>query len=406
MPYASLTNTVEQQDQPASTKPLRILHVVGGMDRGGTETWLMHVLRHIDRDCLRQARGQRFQMDFLVYSDQHYAYTDEIQALGCQILSCPTPSKPWLFAANFKRVLQGNAPYDIIHVQVHLFSGYVLHLARQAGIKVRIVHSHIDTSSIESTANWRRKLYSVLMKWSIDKNSTAGLAASQIAAVDLFGSAWEDDSRWRTLYCGVDLAPFYAPSETTDIRAQLGIPADTFVIGHVGRFESQKNHQFVIEIAAELAKLEPNMRLVLIGVGSLRSEIEAKVIQMGLSEQVIFLGTRPDVPQLMRGLMDVFLFPSRYEGLGLVLVEAQAAGLPCIFSDVVPLEADLVKPLLQRLSLTQSASDWAKVVLATRSKQCAISQSNALDLVSQTAFNIKVSVQELTAFYNKSCRIN
>lgn len=398
MPYASLTNTIEQQHQPPSTKPIRILHVVGGMDRGGTETWLMHVLRHIDRD--------RFQMDFLVYSDQDYAYTDEIQALGCQILSCPTPSKPWLFAANFKRILRDNDPYDIIHVQVHLFSGYVLHLARQAGIKARIVHSHIDTSSIESTANWKRKLYSVLMKWSISKNSTAGLAASHMAAVDLFGSSWETDLRWRTLYCGVDLAPFSAPIETTNIRAELGIPMDAIVIGHVGRFESQKNHQFVIEIAAELAKLEPNMRLILVGIGSLRSAIEEQVMQMGLSEQVIFLGTRPDVPRLMRELMDMFLFPSRYEGLGLVLVEAQAAGLPCIFSDVVPPEADLVKPLLQRLSLAQTASDWAEVILAKRIDRSSISPSNALDLVSQTAFNIKVSVQELTDFYTISCGLS
>jgi Glycosyl transferase 4-like domain len=153
MPYASFTNPVEQQHQPPLTKPkpMRILHVVGGMDRGGAETWLMHVLRHIDRD--------RFEMDFLVYADQNYAYTDEIQSLGCQILSCPTPSQPWLFAANFKKILRDNAPYDMIHVHVHLFSGYVLHLARQAGIGARIVHSHIDTSSIESTANWQRKLY-------------------------------------------------------------------------------------------------------------------------------------------------------------------------------------------------------------------------------------------------------
>jgi glycosyltransferase involved in cell wall biosynthesis len=387
MPYANLTNTVERQQQPPSTKPIRILHVVGGMDRGGTETWLMHVLRHIDRD--------RFQMDFLVYADRQYAYTDEIQSLGSQILSCPTPSKPWLFAANFKKILRDNDPYDIIHVQVHLFSGYVLHLAQQAGIKARIIHSHNDTSSIEAIANWRRKLYSALMKWWIDKNSTVGLAASQMAAVDLFGSSWENDSRWRTLYCGVDLAPFSAPIETDNIRAELGIPADAFVVGHVGRFESQKNHQFLIEIAAEIAKLEPNMRLVLVGIGSLRTAIEEKVTEMGLSEKVIFLGTRPDVPRLMRGLMDVFLFPSRYEGLGLVLVEAQAAGLPCIFSDVVPPEADLVKPLVQRMSLAKTASDWAE-----------ISQFDALDLVSLTAFNIKVSTRELTDFYTSRCGVN
>ncbi len=397
MPYASLTNPVQQQ-QPRSIKPtpLRILHVVGGMDRGGTETWLMHVLRHLDRD--------RFQMDFLVYTDQQYAYTDEIQALGGRILSCPTPAKPWLFAANFQKILRDNDPYDIIHVHVHLFSGYVLHLARQAGIGARIVHSHIDTSSIESTASWQRKFYNALMKWSIDKNSTAGLAASQMAAIDLFGSSWKYDSRWQTLHCGVDLAPFSAPIETTNIRTQLGIPADAFVIGHVGRFESQKNHQFLIEIVAEIAKIEPNLRLILVGVGSLRAAIEEQVMQMGLSEKVMFLGTRPDVPQLMRSLMDVFLFPSRYEGLGLVLVEAQAAGLPCIFSDVVPPEADLVKPLVQRLSLAQSASDWAEIVLATQNDRCLISQSDALDLVSATAFNINVSVRELTDFYtNPSC---
>jgi glycosyltransferase involved in cell wall biosynthesis len=395
MPYTNSTNLTTPQNPTRSTKPMRILHVVGGMDRGGAETWLMHILRNIDRD--------RFQMDFLAPEDRHYAYTDELQALGSKIFACDLqPSKPWRYATNFKRILSEHGPYDAIHVHVHHFSGYVLRLAREAGIKTRIIHSHIDTSSIESNANWKRKLYTTLMTSWIAKNSTVGLATSRMAAADLLGSAWTSDPRWRTLYCGIDLAPFHNPVVSADVRAEFGIPADTFVVGHIGRFEPQKNHHFLLEIAAQMAQREPNMRLLLIGTGSLLPEIQAKVTQMGLAEQVIFGGVRNDIPRLMKGLMDVFLFPSLYEGLGLVLVEAQAAGLPCILADIVPEEADVVPPLIQRIPLTKSAAYWADAVLAKRNKPRPIDQSAALASVLQSAFNIEVSVKELTAFYNST----
>jgi glycosyltransferase involved in cell wall biosynthesis len=384
-------NLASQQHKRSSIEPIRILHVVGGMDRGGAETWLMHILRNIDRD--------RYHMDFLSHSDGHDAYTEELRSLGSQIFSCMSASAPRLYATNFNRIVQENGPYDLIQVHVHHFSGYVLHLAQQAGIPARVIHSHIDTSSIESSASWQRKIYVALMKWWIGKNSTAGLATSRMAAADLLGTDWEKDSRWQTLYCGVDLSPFCEPIDPAKIRAEFGIPADAIVVGHVGRFESQKNHHFLLEIGSELAKREPNIRLLLIGIGSLRAEIEAKVIQMGLAKQVIFLDTRPDVPRLMKGLMDVFLFPSLYEGLGLVLIEAQAAGLPCVFSDIVPAEADVVAPLIHRLSLQQPASAWADIVLATGTDRCSITQSSALDLVAQSVFNISVSVKELTRFY-------
>jgi glycosyltransferase involved in cell wall biosynthesis len=387
-----LTNSSIPLSQLASNKPIRILHVVGGMDRGGAETWLMHVLRQIDRD--------RFQMDFVTPTDQKYAYTDELQALGSRIFPCLSPEQPRLYGANFRRILREYGPYDVVQVHIHHFSGYVLWLAQQEGIKTRIIHSHIDTSSIELTASWPRKMYVALMKWLISKNATAGLATSRMAAADLFGAEWESDLRWRTLYCGVDLAPFAVPMQAADIRAELGIPTDAIVVGHVGRFESQKNHQFLIEIAAEIAKTEPKMRLVLVGIGSLRDSIEAKVIEMGLSAQVIFLGSRPDVPRLMKGLMDVFLFPSRYEGLGLVLIEAQAAGLSCIFSDIIPTEADVVQPLMIRVSLAKSATEWAEIVLNTVSTDpLTASPAIALELVGQSVFNIDVSVEELTQFY-------
>jgi glycosyltransferase involved in cell wall biosynthesis len=383
---------IKEQNQTLTKQhPIRILHVVGGMNRGGVETWLMHVLRHIDRD--------RFQMDFLVHSEKPCPYDDEARVLGSKIIPCLSPSKPWLYARNFKRILREYGPYDIVHSHVHHFSGYVLYLAKQAGVPVRIAHSHNHTSAIDAKAGLHRQLYLSLTKWSISWCSTVGLGCSCNAVADLFGAAWKTDTRWQVLDYGVDLKPFYDRVDSISVRAELGIPADAFVIGHVGRFETQKNHLFLLEIAAEVAKRERKMHLLLIGDGSLRSDIEQKVVQMGLSDRVTFAGNRSDVPRLMLKAVDVFLFPSLHEGLGLVLIEAQAAGLPCIFSDVVPEEADLVRPLLQRISLSKSASIWAEAVRSAKSDASAISQRDALAVVENTPFNIAASVKKLTEVY-------
>ena len=391
MHYTDSTDIKEQIPISTKQRPIRILHVVGGMNRGGVETWLMHVLRHIDRD--------RFQMDFLVHSEKPCPYDDEASVLGSKIIPCLSPSKPWLYARNFKRILREYGPYDIVHSHVHHFSGYVLYLAKQAGVPVRIAHSHNHTSAIDATAGLHRQLYLSLTKWSISWCSTVGLGCSCNAVADLFGAAWKTDARWQVLDYGVDLKPFYDRVDSIGVRAELGIPADAFVIGHIGRFETQKNHLFLLEIAAEVAKQEQKMHLLLIGDGSLRSDIEQKVVQMGLSDRVTFAGNRSDVPRLMLEAVDVFLFPSLHEGLGLVLIEAQAAGLPCIFSDVVPEEADLVRPLLQRISLSKSASIWAEAVRSARSNASAISQRDALGVVENSPFNIAASVKKLTEVY-------
>jgi len=361
------------------------------MNRGGIETWLMHVLRHIDRD--------RFQMDFLVHTAEPCAYDDEVYAIGSKIIHCLNLSQPWIYAANFRRILHECGPYDIVHSHVHHFSGYVLYLAKQAGIPVRIAHSHNDTSAVEAKAVWHRRLYLALTKNWIARYATMGLGCSHKAVANLFGSDWQSDPRWRVLYCGINLTPFQKQVNSDSLRAELGIPTDAFVIGHVGRFAEQKNHVFLLEIAAEVAKREPKMRLLLLGEGSLRSDIEQKVLQMGLSDRVIFAGIRPDVPEIMGSIIDIFLFPSLHEGLGLVLIEAQAAGLPCIFSSVVPDEADVVKPLVRRLSLSQPASEWAEGVLTQRDAGSTITKSDALALVETSPFNIETSVKQLESIY-------
>lgn len=375
----------------ADQRLIRILHVVGGMNPGGIETWLMHVLRNIDRD--------RFQIDFLVHTAQPCAYDDEIRSLGSKVIPCLYPSKPWLFGRNFKRIVREYGPYDIVHSHIHHFSGYILHLAHQAGIPVRIAHSHLDTSQMDARAGLLRRGYLNLMKLWIAYDATVGLAASRKAAKALFGSNWDTDACRRILYCSVELAPFHNIVDPFTVRAELGIPPDTFVIGHVGRFDEQKNHEFLLEIAAEIAKRNSKMRLLLIGHGPRRAEIEQKVAQMGLRDHVIFAGIRSDVPRLMLGAMDVFLLPSLYEGLPLVLIEAQAARLPCIFSETITEEVEVVKPLMQRMSLSQSASAWAEAVLAMPDTAKTMNPVDSLAILESSPFNIAYNLKALKEFY-------
>ncbi|MTJ07347.1 glycosyltransferase family 1 protein [Anabaena sp. UHCC 0253] len=367
-----------------------ILHVVGGMNRGGIETWLMNILRHIDRD--------RFQMDFLVHTDQPCAYDDEILALGSQIIPCLNPSNPWLYAANFRQILHKHGHYDIIHSHVYHFSGYVLHLAQQAGIPNRIFHSHCS-SALEANQGIYRQLYLRLTKYLIKYHSTIGLGCSEVVNADFFGQNWQNDLRWQILYCGINLTPFQQSINRFEIRNELNIPADAFVIGHVGRIEKEKNHQFLLKIFATIASQEQQAYLLIVGEGSLISEIKQQARDIGIADRVIFAGSRPDVARIMRGAMDVFVFPSFTEGLPLVLIEAQAAGLPCILSDAIPEEADIVKQLVKRLSLHQPVSEWVHEILSQQSKLSHNMQPDSLGLVKTSPFNIETSVQQLEKIY-------
>lgn len=369
----------------------RILHVVGAMNRAGVETWLMQVLRRMERD--------RFPMHFLVHVNEPAAYDEEIQALGSRVIPCLRPSRPWLYARNFMRALEQHGPYDVIHSHVHHYSGWVLRLARRAGVPLRIAHSHLDTRLEDARAGPLRRVYLLLMRRWIRRHATCGLAASRQAAESLFGSSWRQDSRWRILHCGIDLVPFRTSPDRQAVREDLGLPAGAPVLGHVGRFEEQKNHAFLLQIAAELARREPRARWLLVGEGPLLARIEQDASSIGIRDKILFAGSRPDVPLLLCGGMDAFVFPSRYEGLGLALVEAQAAGLPCIVSDVVPEEADLVPPLVQRLSLAQPVADWAAAALAALRREPICRPHQALALMEQGPFDIATSVRNLAGHY-------
>jgi glycosyltransferase involved in cell wall biosynthesis len=280
-----------------------------------------------------------------------------------------------------------------------MWDGVAMVLAAKAKVPIRIVHSHNDISRYLSE-NIFKRLY---FKASISvgkKNSTSGLACSELAGASYFGRHWKQDRRWSLLLCGEDLSAFQHSIDRRAVRYELGFHGDVFVVGHVGSFRSeQKNHSFIIRIFADIARVDKRARLLFVGDGSLRPRIEKEVRKMGLADLVVFAGSRDDVPRLLVGAMDLFLFPSRFEGLGLVLVEAQAAGLPSVCSDVIPEEADLGTGLVKKVSLDRSPSEWVQEIIAHRNFCSRISREAAFETVERSRFNLKRSMNELQDIY-------
>ncbi len=334
---------------------MRILHVLGKLDRGGVETWLVQVLRHIDRE--------KYQMDFLVHTTDAGAYDHEVRSLGARIIPCLGYTNPIRYSKNFLRILRQHGPYDVVHSHVHHFSGYVILLAAIGGVPTRIAHSHSDTRLAESSTGAVRKAYRVVMRSLIRTCSSSGLAVSTEAGNDLFAGPWRNSYEWKLQHLGIDLSRFEVEVDKQSVRHALGIPPDARVVGHVGRFSTEKNHAFIVEIARELIRREPRTMFLLVGDGPLRASIEAKVASYSLQDHFMFAGVRSDVSTLMRGAMDAFLFPSLREGLPITLLEAQAAGLRCVISDVISPEADLVEDLIQRESPRRSAAIWSERLL-------------------------------------------
>jgi glycosyltransferase involved in cell wall biosynthesis len=367
----------------------RILHVVSSLERGGIEFWLLQLLQTIDRD--------RYQMDFLVLRDPAGVLAQELRNLGCRIWLCASPRNPWRVRQEFAQALEHCGPYDVVHSHVHHYSGLIVRLAALRGIPIRIAHSHNDTRPVEADASWRRRFYLMAMKQWILRHATHRVAVSRIAAEDLFGPGWREDPQCEIILCGLDFAKFADNADRAELRDALGLPEDALVLGHVGRFHARKNHSFLLKVGAEAMAREPRTRLLLVGDGELMPTIQAQAQQLGIADRVVFTGARGDVAALMR-TMDVFIFPSHHEGLGLVLLEAQATGLPCVLAEGIPEEADVVLSLMHRLPLTAPAADWAGVVLRA-AREPLMRQEEALRAILASDFNIERSAARIAELY-------
>jgi glycosyltransferase involved in cell wall biosynthesis len=371
-------------------QPIRVLHVLGALNPGGIEVWLVKLMRHIDRE--------RIQVDFLVHTVEPAAYDREVRAMGARIISCPNPHRPWSYAREFRRLLRLHGPYRVVHSHLHHFSGWVLRAAALEGVPIRIAQSHSDTTAVDSHANHlRRWLYLRQMRRWISKYATARIAVSRNAGAAVFGRGWESVPGNSIVYCGIDARDFLEQGETDDESERLVSP-NAFVIGHVGRFVEPKNHAFLFAVVAEVARREPATRLLLIGDGPLRAQLQAQAEALGIFDRVVFAGQRSDVPRVMKQ-MDVFVLPSRFEGLPVSGLEAQAAGLPLVISDTITSELDFLPDRVRRLSLTDPVSAWADAVLDARRRKTATGVETALEALESSPFSIGACLRNLEALY-------
>lgn len=333
----------------------RVLCITANMNAGGAETFLMKMYRAMDKT--------RYQMDFCVNTDSNF-YEPEILSLGGIIHKVPAKSQSIVgWYRETKKVVHDYGYKYIIRVSEHSLAALDLVVARQGGADHLIMRSS-NASSENKTSIMLHKLFRFLPRLV----ATTKMAPSTEAAEYSFGKGCIEKGQAFLLNNAIDTAVYrYDPAGRERIREELGLK-DKFVVGHVGRFNQQKNHTFLIDVFNELLKKKPEARLVLVGKGDLEELIRQKVQDLGIGSYVIFTGVRKDVPQLMSAF-DVFLFPSLYEGMPNTVIEAQTAGLPCLVSATITRESQ-VTDIVSYLDLGEKVDVWASeaLVLAGRER--------------------------------------
>lgn len=344
---------------------MRVLHLVYAFYRGGLESWLLRMLQEIPRDVCA--------MDVACMGKDTGPWAHQAQALGAKVLHCPLNPAHIGFMRGLQRVLR-EGDYDLVHNHLGVYSGFPVWIAKREGVPVITTFHNTDFST--ATLWWLRlplirdlrRLYS---RWSIGyaaRNSDILSGVSGAVLNEIIADRNELQNNSRVLYLGVPLPDIPSARERAGFRESLGLDCDAPLIIHVGRFIEQKNHSGLIEIFRRVLQACPEATLLLVGEGPLRSRIEEIVRSRGMGESVRFLGFRDDAPDLVAEC-DLFLLPSIHEGLPVVALEAQAAGVPLVGSNVPGLaEAvdDGKTALLHPVEDVQGMADSAARILADR----------------------------------------
>lgn len=360
--------------------PIRVLHILNAMNRGGAESMVMNLYRAVDRSII--------QFDFIVHSEKKGEFNDEIEQLGGKIYVCPKFKGHNIFQYKlwWETFFREHKEYRILHSHIRSCASLYIPVAKKHGLKT-IIHSH-STSNGKGFKSLAKKILQYPLRYQADYL----VACSKEAGEWLFGKAYLRRGKYMIIPNAVDVKKFSLNENVrNDYRKQLGVEGK-IVFGNVGRFHESKNHMFLLDVFSEIHRRNGNTVLMLVGDGYLRSVIENRIHQLGLDNSVILTGTRSDVPNLMQA-MDVFLFPSLWEGLPVTLVEAQAAGLPCLVSDRITTDAD-ISNLIHRLSI-DDVSKWADLALSP------LVRHDVSKEIKASGFDIKDSAKFLTTFYQK-----
>lgn len=363
--------------------PIRVLHVFGALNPGGVETLVLNVYRCIDRT--------KIQFDFALTQGVKSLFDDEVVSMGGRAFYFDQSRS---LMANLSEIIEVHGPFQAIHSHVYFYSGAILANAARHGIPIRIAHAH--NTSFGQVYTLKRKIYEWLMRRMILRYSTVMLGCSTDACRFVFGPNSMNDSRCSILCNGFDVQAFlFCEEDRKRIREEYHL-SDRLVVGHVGRFEDQKNHLQLIDQFAAFHKLNPNAALLLVGRGSLMEAVKRKCEHLGIISCVTFAGAQKN-PAPYLSAMDIFLFPSLYEGLGSALIEAQANGLHVVTSaDVVPKDID-VTGNASFLLLSESPTVWAQ----TLNSHIGRSNPEHANKLVRSKYDIHVITDTLASIYSK-----
>lgn len=365
----------------------RVLQIGMTANIGGMETYLMNQYRHLNHDKIRY--------DFVnITADRPMVFREEIQRNGDTVYAvCRRSKNPIKHYWDWYKLLQKNkGKYDAIVLNAcNLHYVFPIVIGAIMGISKRIIHSH--NSGEEINLSFKRKLMIQFNKWLVKLFATDYWACSEVAGKWMFGN-----HPFTVIHNAIDVTMFeYNSVVRQQKRDELGIQ-DKFIIGHVGRFSYQKNHEFIIDVFSELTKQQPNAILLLIG-DAVAGELEyldrakQKVATLDLQDKVKFLGMRTDVNELMQAL-DCFVLPSHFEGFPMVGVEAQTAGLPCFFSTNITTDLGIT-PLGHFISLQESPSHWAKEIVASSN----VKRKNMNQYIQNAGYDINTEIVKVEKFY-------
>lgn len=363
--------------------PIRVLQVIGSMNRGGAEAMLMNYYRSIDRT--------KVQFDFVENSFGRAAYDDEIESLGGKIFNCPHfNGKNYFQYRKWWRqfFVDHSGEYPIVHGHIGSCASIYLREAKKAGA-FAVAHSH-SSGTDYSLGSYLYKIAS----YNTRNIADYFFACSRAAGMDRYGKKVVNGHYYRNINNAINTVVYKnSVTDRKSVRQQLGFENE-MVVGHVGRFSEVKNHRFLIEIFMAVLRKKTNAKLLLVGGGEIETEIKNLVQQKGICDRVVFTGIRPDVNRVMQA-MDVFVFPSLFEGLPVTLVEAQTAGLPCVISDRIPSDSILIEELVDVMSLSESPEKWADRILERANEP----HRDTQEQIKAKGFDIEENAKWLEGFY-------